>query len=154
MLFTPNSVNDISIEESFSDMDSIIEMLIVDEVAHMDPALRKEFFEEGVAEQLVSEGKLRNKTIMRLSKQDDLTRRSKQFSLQAAKEHNDPNFAKLIQLRIKEKDLLGKIHKRWGMAGEKMAKKSQKEFLNPASSKRVLPAKFLQNRANDPDEEQ
>ena len=154
MLFTPNNINEVSIEQAFSDPDAIIEMLILDEVAHMDPALKKEFFEEGVAEQLVSEGKLRNgKSVMRLSKNDDLTRRTKIFAIQAAKENNDPNYEKLRINRVKERDLIGKIVKRWGHAGEKMAKKSQKEYLNPASSKRVLPAKFLKNRADDSEEQ-
>ena len=79
------------IAEEFRDPSMLEEVMIADEISRLPEEKIKEFCQEGgVGEQLVQEGKLRKKTLVRLSKQDDLTRRTKMGALLLAKEKKDP----------------------------------------------------------------
>lgn len=132
-------------DESLKNPNELMEAFIVDEITHLPDNLIKEFCAPGgVGEQLVAEGKLRSKnTIVRMSKNDDLTRRKKMACLQLAKDHDDPNFKKLIVNRQRKNDLIDKIVARWGNKAEGIAKKSQNEFLRGGPKKKgILPAKF------------
>lgn len=113
---------------------------IVDEVAHLPEELRKEFCKEGgVGEALVQEGKISRKTIVRLNKADDLHRRAQIGAMLAAKTHNDPMYAKYMKHKAICRELKEKILTKYASKGQKIAKKSQKEFLSHKSS---LPQKF------------
>ena len=81
----------ITLENTFDEdqKDLVIEALIYDEVSHLPQEKIEEFCKpNGVGEELVMEGKLSNKTIVRLNKQDDLARRKKIMALNLAKEAN------------------------------------------------------------------
>lgn len=151
MIYERGAVTE-TIEESFSDKSykDVIEMLIIDEVSQLSDDKIKEFCESGgVGEQLVREGKIGRKTIVRLSKKDDWSRRRKQMAIKLARENNDPLFDKLALNRVKERDLLAKIMQKYGNKGGRLATQSQKEYLHPASSKRVLPKTFLKNHGEE-----
>lgn len=90
----------------------------------------QEFAMSEEAEQLVTEGKISRKTIMRLNKNDDLARRHKIAAYQIAKEKNDPLWQKLVKNRIKERELIDAIMKKYGAKGEMVAKKSQRAFIS------------------------
>ena len=78
MIFDNNTMfGENILEESFADPNVMAEALIVDEVSQLPVSKIQEFCAPGgVGEQLVQEGKLRKKTLVRLSKKDDLTRRT------------------------------------------------------------------------------
>ena len=143
-----NAQNTVSLTESFANTDEILEMVIVDEVSQLSPEKIQEFCAPGgVGEQLVQEGKLRKNTLFKIGKEDDLTRRRKMMALQLAKENNDPLWTKLKKNRVIERDLLGKIVKKYGNKAEKLAKQAQKEWLH--GPKPVLPKSFQKAGGED-----
>lgn len=89
-----------------------------------------EFAHSEICEALITEGKINRKTIMKLNKNDDLSRRKKIAAYQLAKEHNDPLWRKLVANRIKERELINAIMAKYGSRGEQVAKKSQRAFLS------------------------
>ena len=142
-----SSVNSI-IAEEFRDPSMLEEVMIADEISRLPEEKIKEFCQEGgVGEQLVQEGKLRKKTLVRLSKQDDLTRRTKMGALLLAKEKKDPLYAKLVKNRQQKKDLVSKIMKKYGTKGQRVAKQAQSEYLH--GKKSALPKNFMKFGGDD-----
>lgn len=136
------------IAEEFRDPSMLEEVMIADEVSRLPEEKIKEFCQEGgVGEQLVQEGKLRKKTLVRLSKQDDLTRRTKMGALLLAKEKKDPLYAKLVKNRQQKKDLVSKIMKKYGTKGQRVAKQAQSEYLH--GKKSALPKNFMKFGGDD-----
>lgn len=137
------------ITESFKDTGLLEESFIVDEVSHLSDAKIQEFcMPGGVGEQLVQEGKMKKKTLVRLSKKDDLTRRTKMSALLLAKEKNDPLYDKLVINRQKKKELVSKIMAKYSMKGQKVAKMAQAEYLR-GGTKAVLPKSFMRAGGED-----
>lgn len=139
------------IDQSFSHPERIVESFIVDEVSQLPTESIQEFCKEGgVGEQLVQEGKLRRNTLVRLSKKDDLERRSSMMNIQLAKEKNDPLWKKLVINRQKKHQLIDAIDKKYGAKGERMAKKAQNDFLHGgAKNTGVLPKSFMRAGGED-----
>lgn len=136
------------ITESYADDDDIrlspegeaalFEQFLIDEYTHdLTPEQQEWFLESELAETLVTEGKMRRNTIVFLSGKDDLSRRTKMSALQLAKDKKDPLFEKLRVNRVKERNLLSQIMKKYGNKGTKIAKKSQKNWI-----KNKMPANF------------
>ena len=71
---------------------------------------------------------------MRLSKQDDETRRVKLACYQLAKEAHDPNFDKMIKYRALWKKYRGVIFQKYSNKATRVAKVAQKEYLKKARS--------------------
>lgn len=135
------------IDEAFKDESAITDLIIADEVSQLSDRKIQEFCQPGgVGAQLVQEGKLKNKTLVRLSKKDDLSRRRKMMAMQLAKENNDPLFDKLTLNRVKERELLGKIMQKYGSRGERLAKTAQNEYLH---AKPILPKSFMKAGGED-----
>lgn len=140
--------NNSIINEEFKDASQLEECFIADEVSRLPEDKIKEFCEAGgVGEQLVQEGKLRKKTLVRLSKQDDLTRRTKMGALLLAKERKDPLYDKLVKNRMMKRDLVNKIMKKYGSKGQRIAKQAQSEYLH--GNKSVLPKNFMKFGGSD-----
>lgn len=134
-----------SIENTFSDPSEITSQLIEMEISQLPQEKIEEFCAPGgVGETLVEAGKLRKKTLVRLSKKDDLTRRQKVIALNLARENNDPLWDKLAQNRVRERELIAKIVAKYGNKSQRLAVKSQKEFL-----KGTLPASFMKAGGED-----
>lgn len=140
-----------TIQESFKDPNEILGMIIADEVSQLPDDKIQEFCQSGgVGEVLVSEGKLKKKTLVRLSMKDDVSRRTTMMAMQLAKQNKDPLFDKLALNRVKERELLGKIEKKYGVKAEKLAKQAQKEYLHGGSGKKaVLPKSFMKAGGED-----
>ena len=129
-----------SVETAFADPNAIISQMIEMEVSQLPQEKIEEFCAPGgVGEALVEAGKLRKKTLVRLSKKDDLSRRQKIIALNLARENGDPLWDKLALNRVKERELIAKIVAKYGHKSEKLAVKSQKDFLKGAH----LPASFM-----------
>lgn len=129
-----------SIENVFSDPNAIISQMIEMEVSQLPQEKIEEFCAPGgVGETLVAEGKLSKKTIVRLSKKDDLSKRKKMAALNLAKQNGDPLWDKLALNRVKERELIAKIMTKYGNKAQKVAIQSQKDFLKGAH----LPKSFM-----------
>ena len=129
-----------SIENVFSDPNAIISQMIEMEVSQLPQEKIEEFCAPGgVGEALVAEGKLYKKTIVRLSKKDDLSKRKKMAALNLAKQNGDPLWDKLAMNRVKERELIAKIMAKYGNKAQKVAVQAQKDFLKGAH----LPKSFM-----------
>lgn len=129
-IFSGSSV--MSVEEEFDEslINEYQEAVIADMVSGLDDEALAEFCApNGVGSVLVEAGKMRKKTLVRLGKNDDLNRRETMACLTLAKRAKDPLWDKLALNRVKEKELLGKIKKKYGSKGSKLAKAGQKDYI-------------------------
>lgn len=122
-------------------LQSYVEMFLEDDISRLSSSQLQEFCAPGgVGEALVEAKVLGKKTFVRLSRTDDLDRRATMIAMQMAKDANDPIFDKLALNRVKEKEYLGLIRKKYGMKAEKQAKTAQKEYIK---TMRKVPASFM-----------
>lgn len=131
--------------EELKHPNELMEAFIIDELSYLPQSTLREFVEDGgVADQLVTESKLRSKnTIVKMSKKDDLSRRKIMTCMQLAKDNKDPNWDKLVKAQQKKNYHKNKIIKRWMAKADRIAKKTQQEFLHGGpKGQGVLPAKF------------
>ena len=123
----------VSIEEA-AKSNTILEMMIVDDVMRGTSEQIKQFCESEEAKILVEKAVLKKPTMMRLSKQDDEKRRIKLIAYQLAKEAKDPEWEKLKMYTAKRKECISKIMRKYGNKAEKMAKIAQKNYIKTATS--------------------
>lgn len=136
-----------SIDQELKHPERLMEAFIVDEISCLPEETIREFCEVGgVGEQLVQEGRLRKKTLVRLSKTDDLTRRNTMAELQLAKEAKDPLWKQLVINRQKKHKIMDAIHKKFGAKGKRVAAVAQKEYLKGGpKGKGILPKSFTKD---------
>lgn len=115
-----------------------LEACIVDEVSHLSDEKIQEFCQSPEAEALVEAGVMRKKTLVRLSKKDDFSRRRTMAAFTIAREKKDPLWSKLVKNRVQERKLIGEIVKKYGGKADKVAKAGQKEYL-----KQKMPLSFM-----------
>lgn len=153
MIFYESSILESgNMDENLKHPDQLMESFIIDELSYLPPEKLREFCEPGgVADQLITEGKLRSKnTIVKMSKKDDYSRRVAMTCMQLAKDNKDPNWNKLVLAQQKKNKYKEAIIKRWSSKAERIAKKSQNEFLHGGPKKKgVLPEKFRKYRGDD-----
>ena len=127
-----------SLEGELLNPNELLESYIYDEVSRLPDDRRQEFIASEEAAAMVEAGVIGRRTLVRLSKADDLSRRLKMASLQLAKDNDDVLFTKLAKNRIKERELLDKITAKYSMKATKVAKIGQKSYL-----KKKLPITFF-----------
>jgi hypothetical protein len=113
------------------------EQMLIEECSHFNDDQMKMFLESDLCQQLITEGKMRKNTIVILSKKDDQARRRKMVAMQMAKDAKDPLWDKLKKNRVIERQLLGKIMKKYGSKADRTAKVQQKDWI-----KNRMPANF------------
>lgn len=121
-----------------------LEACIADEVSHLSDEKIQEFCQSEEAQALVEAGVMRKKTLVRLSKKDDMSRRRTMAAFTIAREKNDPLWSKLVKNRVMERKLIGEIVKKYGSKAEKVAKVGQKEYL-----KQKMPLSFMRAGGSD-----
>lgn len=99
----------------------------------------KKFTESAEVQALVEARRLPKNTYVRLSRNDDLQRRSHLACLVLAKRHKDSLWTKLAQNRIKEKKLRNAIYAKYNNKARIIAKKSQLKHTKAASRMPALP---------------
>lgn len=109
--------------------DSFVESCICAEFNALCDDDRKAFMESAECEALIQEGLITKKTLVRLSKNDDLSRRTKMAAFELAKKNGDALWDKLKKNRIMEKKLIAAIVQKYGTKSTNIAKKSQKEYI-------------------------
>lgn len=124
--------------------EGFLEQCIVDEVSHLTDEQIQEFCNSPEAEQMVQEGTMRKKTLVRLSKKDDMSRRRTMAAFSIAREKKDPLWAKLVKNRVQERKLIGEIVKKYGTKADRVAKIGQKEYL-----KHKMPLSFMRAGGSD-----
>lgn len=137
--------NNSQVTDDLKNPDELLGIYIADEVAHLSDEKIQEFCAPGgPGEQLVEAGVMRKKTLVRLSKKDDLERRTTMAAFQMAKEHNDALWSALAKNRIKERELIDKILAKYGAKAEMSAKKGQKSYLQ-----QKMPLAFMRAANSD-----
>lgn len=115
--------------EGISDAAAFLEALIVDRVASMSEAERNEYMNTDEFKYLEEAGVVGRKAIVRMSKQADLDRRVMLAAMQMAREKGDNDFELLRKNRIKERQLLDRIYKKYNNMVRRDAKKAQQKLI-------------------------
>lgn len=116
-------------EEVNVNMDELMEQFFFDEHYADSDEEKRELLESAGALLLEKKNITSKKTMVRLNKNDDITRRTTMAALQIAKDKNDTLWKALVKNRIQERKLLAKIKKKYGNAATKVAREGQKEYL-------------------------
>jgi hypothetical protein len=131
MLFS-NQDSYLDQEFAMSDEDAarLAEAYFFVETAGMPEHLRKSLLENSDIMTPLTEGGLIGKsTVIRLNKLNDMDRRITMAAMNIARDKHDPLFEKLRINRVKERELLGKITKKYLAPATKQAKKAQKIYI-------------------------
>lgn len=117
--------------DSIHDMGALMENMLVDYVSGMDDDARKNFMESTEFQALLQEngGFVGRRTVVRMSKVDDLSRRIQLAAFQKAMEDGDPNYKELKKLQAKRRKLKEKIFAKYGNRVKNDAKKAQQALI-------------------------
>lgn len=120
----------------------LFEDCFMEDVQYLPEEVRNEYLESAEVAQLEAARLINGKTRIRMSKSDDLQRRTTLGSLMIAKQKNDPMFKKFTFYRAKEKLMKKMITKKYSSRAAKMAKISQRSYLKKAPKLALLKSKF------------
>lgn len=109
--------------------DALNEAYVYDELSHLPQEELDEFLASEQCEVMCEEGMVSRRTLVRLSKNDDLSRRTTMAAFEMAKKNNDPLWNKLVKIRALEKKYVSSIVKKYNTKASKAAKESQKEYI-------------------------
>lgn len=113
-------------DEGLQNPSALVETFIADLYYHMDDEAAKEFLESDELRSLEESNVLRKRTLMRLSKADDYTRRITLAAVQKAKEANSADWKKLRKAQKIRKQALASIVQRYGNAVKRDVVKAQR----------------------------
>lgn len=125
-----------------SQMNELLESAIVEHVSMMSDDERKAYLNSDEFHQLEEAGIVGRRSVVRMTKYDDLTRRIHLAALQKAKEVGDADWEALRKNRIKERQLLDRIYKKYANKVKRDAIKSQKRLV------KLSPKAFEMNTKN------
>jgi hypothetical protein len=131
MLFNEHNMID-DAEFTFNDDDAmrLAEAFFYMEVAGMPQHLRESLLgNEDIMDCLTEGGLVGKHTVIRLNKLNDMDRRITMAAMNIARDKNDPLFEKLRINRVKERELLSKIRKKYSTPATKQAKQAQKIYI-------------------------
>lgn len=134
----PDVTNENTMGGDLKELDSLVEAYIYDDLYKLSDTDKQAFIESDEAKSMLEAGVITKKTLVRLSKKDDLSRRATMAAFQLAKENDDPLWDLLVKNRIKERDLIEKIERKYSAKSIKAAKEGQKSYL-----KNKMPLAFL-----------
>ena len=115
--------------EGISDMGELLEAAIVEQVSMMNDEERHAYLNSEEFQRLEEAGVVGRRSIVRMNKYDDLNRRVHLAALQKAKEQGDSDWEMLRKNRIKERQLLQRIYKKYANQVRRDAIKSQKRLI-------------------------
>lgn len=116
-------------DTNIQDMDAFNEACMISELAAMPMSDRQAIFESESYALLERYGLIGKKTRVQLSKDDDLERRETMAAFQLAKEGNDRLWDLLAMNRVKEKELIDKIRKKYGVQAKRVAAIGQRDYI-------------------------
>lgn len=134
-LYTKFDDDNINVTEMQVNMDELLEAFFFDE-HYSDSDEEKRALLEDV-DVLMEAKRISNKTIVKLNKNDDLTRRTGIAALQLAKDNNDPLWRGLVGVRIKERKFLAAIRKKYSRNAAILARKIQHDFISNQGAKKI-----------------
>lgn len=140
-LYTNNQLlsEERDIEMNFN-MDELQEAFFYDEHYSDSDDEKRELLEQ--ADVLLESKKISRRTIVKLNKNDDLTRRTGMAALQLAKDNNDSLWKKLVKNRIQERKLLAAIKKKYGSKAQIAARQGQRMYVSGQNTKPIATHKL------------
>ena len=116
-------------------MDELQEAFFYDDHYSDSDEEKRELLEN--ADVLMEAKKISRRTIVKLNKNDDLTRRTSMAALQLAKDNNDTLWKKLVKNRVQERKLLGAIKKKYANKAQIVARQGQRLYVSGQGTKPV-----------------
>lgn len=130
-------------EAECAQIDSLMfEDCFMEDVQYLPEDVRNEYLESSEVAQLEAARLINGKTRIRMSRSDDLQRRTTLGALMIAKTKRDPLFKKFTFFRAKEKLAKKAIVKKYGNRASKIAKTSQRNYLKKAPKLAALKSRF------------
>lgn len=120
---------------------------MISELAAMSYDDRQAIFESESYALLEKHGLIGKKTRVQLSKEDDLDRRETMAAFQLAKEGNDQLWNLLSMNRVKERDLIERIKKKYGSQAKRVAVIGQRDYIKTIRQGGTIKKSDLQARA-------
>lgn|SRR5574344_61293 len=124
------------------DMKPFLELFIYDEAMRGTDDDRKALMESQYAQVLTEKQVLNKSTLMRLSKEDDATRRMKLIAYKLASDHNDSDWKKMVLYRKLWKKFRGKVLRKYGNKAKRIAAQAQREYIKNARKLPSGPVKY------------
>lgn len=121
-------------------------MLAEDVTFGMNDSQRKAFLDSDEFAAITEGHNYKKNTMVRLNKEDDLTRRASQAAIIIAGQKNDRLHKLLALNREKERKLRALIFKKYRMPALKAAKESQREYIKSENKAKVMKVSDINNR--------
>ena len=121
--------------QMYLNMDELQEAFFYDDHYSDSDEEKRELLEN--ADVLQEAKKISRKTIVRLNKNDDLTRRTGMAALQLAKDNNDNLWKKLVKNRIQDRKLLAAIKKKYANKAKTVARQGQRMYVSGQGPKHI-----------------
>lgn len=122
--------------------EEVFEDCFMEDVMCLPDETREAYLESEEAAILEAKRLINGKTRIRMSKTDDLSRRTTLGAMHMAKRRDDPLFRKFMLHRTKSKLMKKKIVDKYGRKAERGARLSQKNYLKRAPMLSNLAKKF------------
>lgn len=129
LAYQNESADDYDGDDGIVDHEALIETYLVDLISQMSDEQRKVYFESDEFQNLLEAGVAGRRSVVRMNKQDDLTRRINLASIQMAKEKGDADWEKLRRNRVEERRLLDRIYQKYSSRVRRDAVQSQKNLI-------------------------
>lgn len=138
VMTTGDRTKDIVGAELTDTVKAVTEAAIYADLIQLPADELKEFCESAEAEALMEKAVLNKKTLVRLSKKDDLARRIKQAAYQLAREKKDTLWVKLVKTQMMKRKLVGAIMKKYQNPALRAARASQVEYIKAAKNSKYI----------------
>lgn len=131
---------DVSIDESLDgvagvgdgrikDQQFLQECMLIDQMERMSDEEYKAYTESDEFKNLLEAGITGRRSIVKMNRQDDLSRRINLAAIQMAREKGDADWEALRRNRVQERRLLDRIYKKYSMRVRRDAIQSQKRLV-------------------------
>lgn len=131
---------DVSIDESLDgvagvgdgrikDQQFLQECMLIDQMERMSDEEYKAYTESDEFKNLLEAGITGRRSIVKMNRQDDLSRRINLAAIQMAREQGDADWEALRRNRVQERRLLDRIYKKYSMRVRRDAIQSQKRLV-------------------------
>ena len=138
--------NDTVLDDVDFNYDEYEEMCAIAFLSRQPDEVIREFVNSEVCEALITEGKLNKKTIMKLNKSNDLTRRETLAAYAMAKDKNDPLWRSFIKYKSLANEFKHRIIEKYKNKSQNVAKKSQRDFVSGSGTTATVAAAIKNSR--------
>lgn len=111
------------------DQDALLENMLIDQMNHMTDEEFQAYTESADFQNLVEAGVLGRRSVVKMTRKDDLNRRIHLASIQMAREQGDADWEALRKNRVNERRLLKKIYTKYSNRVRRDAMQSQKRLI-------------------------